>query len=162
MSRNRRNDQIPWNNNCSRDFVVSPVSRHFPYLKDFVVLLFLDRGRGRLWEAVGGWGRLWEAVGGCGRPPTVELIISHEIIFIPYEIIYSVRNNLFQLWEAVPPTASLSLPYFILKVSRNSKTTKLNNDFSRDFVVSPVSRHFPYSRDFVFLLFLDTFNTKSV
>ena len=29
--------------------------------------------------------------------------------------------------------------------------------YSRDFVFFPVSRHFPYSRDFVVSLFLDTF-----
>ena len=34
VSRNRKNYKIP---ECSRDFVVFPGSRHFPYSKDFVV-----------------------------------------------------------------------------------------------------------------------------
>ena len=45
MSRNRRNDQIPWNNDLSKDFVVSPVSRHFPYSRGFVISRHFHRAK---------------------------------------------------------------------------------------------------------------------
>ena len=97
-----------------KGFCRFPVSRHFPYSRDFVVSLFLDTFH----------------IQGIFAFPCFQTL----------KLFKSVRKQ--EKQPNLLRKSLLSRDFVISPVSRHFP-------YSRDFIVSLVSRHFPYSRDFV-------------
>ena len=118
----------------SKDLVVPHVSRHIPYWKELVVSMFPDTFRIQ---------RIWSFP--CFQSHYVfkEFGRFHVSRHIPYSknlVAFSVYRHIPYSRDLVFSPVSRHFPYS--KMSRNSKTTKSFEImiFSRDFVVSPVSR----------------------